>query len=132
MDSLEVEKVVRERYAQGASQRQYALCCPVQYEPRYLDAIPREVLERDYGCGDPTRDIAPGEHVLDLGSGGGKVCFIAAQMVGERGRVIGVDANSEMLSLARRSAPEVSRRLGFANLPAWEDRRPGHGPRRGR
>jgi len=116
MDSLEVEKVVRERYAQGASQRQYALCCPVQYEPRYLDAIPREVLERDYGCGDPTRDIAPGEHVLDLGSGGGKVCFIAAQIVGERGRVIGVDANSEMLSLARRSAPEVSRRLGFANV----------------
>src|SRR5215469_6210856 len=116
MDSLEVEKVVRERYAQGASQRQYALCCPVQYEPRYLDAIPREVLERDYGCGDPTRDIAPGEHVLDLGSGSGKVCFIAAQIVGERGRVIGVDANSEMLSLARRSAPEVSRRLGFANV----------------
>ena len=116
MDSLEVEKVVRERYSQGASQRQDALCCPVQYEPRYLDAIPREVLERDYGCGDPTRDIAPGEHVLDLGSGGGKVCFIAAQIVGERGRVIGVDANSEMLSLARRSVPEVSRRLGFANV----------------
>jgi ubiquinone/menaquinone biosynthesis C-methylase UbiE len=116
MDSLEVEKIVRERYSQGASQRQDALCCPVEYEPRYLDAIPREVLERDYGCGDPTRDIAPGEHVLDLGSGGGKVCFIAAQIVGERGRVIGVDANSEMLSLARRSAPEVSRRLGFANV----------------
>ncbi|MBV8356824.1 MAG: hypothetical protein JO189_02660, partial [Deltaproteobacteria bacterium] len=50
MDSLNVEKVVRERYSQSASQRQDALCCPVDYDPRFLDAIPREVLERDYGC----------------------------------------------------------------------------------
>ncbi|HEY2107359.1 MAG TPA: methyltransferase domain-containing protein [Candidatus Binataceae bacterium] len=116
MDSLDVERVVRERYSQGAAQRQDALCCPIEYDPRYLEAIPREVLERDYGCGDPTRDIAPGEQVLDLGSGGGKVCFIAAQIVGPQGRVIGVDANSEMLSLARRSAPEVGAKLGFANV----------------
>jgi arsenite methyltransferase len=116
MDSLGVERAVRDRYSQGAAQRQDALCCPIEYDPRYLDAIPREVVERDYGCGDPTRDIAPGEQVLDLGSGGGKVCFIAAQIVGPRGRVIGVDANSEMLSLARRSAPEVSAKLGFANV----------------
>jgi arsenite methyltransferase len=116
MESIDVEKVVRERYSQGASQKQDALCCPVEYDPRYLDAIPREVLERDYGCGDPTRDIGPGERVLDLGSGGGKVCFIAAQIVGPEGRVIGVDTNSDMLDLARRSAPEVSRKLGFSNL----------------
>lgn len=116
MDSLDVQRVVRERYSQCASERQDALCCPVQYDPRYLDAIPREILERDYGCGDPTRDIAPGEHVLDLGSGAGKVCFIGAQIVGARGRVIGVDANRDMLALARRYAPEVSARLGFANV----------------
>ena len=71
-------------------------------------SIPREVLDRDYGCGDPTRDIRAGESVLDLGSGGGKVCFIAAQIAGAGGRVIGVDTNSEMLALARRSAPQVS------------------------
>jgi arsenite methyltransferase len=116
VDSLDVERIVRERYSQGASQRQDALCCPVEYDSCYLDAIPREVLERDYGCGDPTRDIAPGEHVLDLGSGGGKVCFIAAQIVGPRGRVIGIDANSEMLALARRCAPDVGAKLGFANV----------------
>jgi arsenite methyltransferase len=116
MDSLDIEKVVRERYSQGAAERQQALCCAIEYDPRYLEAIPREVLERDYGCGDPTRDIAPGEHVLDLGSGAGKVCFIAAQIVGARGRVIGVDTNSEMLALARRYAPEVSARLGFVNV----------------
>jgi arsenite methyltransferase len=114
--SLEVEKVVRERYSQGAVQRQDALCCPVDYDPRYLDAIPQEVLERDYGCGDPTRDIRPGEQVLDLGSGTGKVCFIAAQIIGPEGRVIGVDTNSEMLGLARRSAPAVGARLGYANV----------------
>jgi hypothetical protein len=71
MDSIDVERAVRDRYSQGAAQRQEALCCPIEYDPRYLDAIPREVLERDYGCGDPTRDIAQGEQVLDLGSGGG-------------------------------------------------------------
>ncbi len=114
--SLEVEKVVRERYSQGAEQRQDALCCPVEYDPRYLDVIPQEVLERDYGCGDPTRDIRSGEHVLDLGSGTGKVCFIAAQIVGREGRVIGVDTNSEMLALARRSGPAVGTKLGFANV----------------
>ncbi len=116
MDSLDVEKVVRERYSQGAAARRDALCCPVQYDQRYLDAIPREVLDRDYGCGDPTADIAPNEHVLDLGSGAGKVCFIAAQIVGSCGHVIGVDANSEMLALARRSIAEVSARLGFSNI----------------
>lgn len=116
MDLLDVDKAVRERYSQGAAQRQDALCCPIEYDPRYLEAIPREVLERDYGCGDPTRDIAPGERVLDLGSGGGKVCFIAAQIVGAGGGVIGVDANNEMLALARRSAPQVSARLGFSNV----------------
>jgi arsenite methyltransferase len=116
METLDVEKAVRERYSQGATQRVDALCCPVQYDTRYLDAIPREVLERDYGCGDPTRDIAPGEQVLDLGSGAGKVCFIAAQIVGPHGRVIGIDTNGEMLALARRSAPQVGAKLGFANI----------------
>ncbi len=116
MESIDVEKAVRERYSQGAAKPQVALCCPAEYDPRYLEVIPREVLDRDYGCGDPTRDIRAGESVLDLGSGGGKVCFIAAQIAGAGGRVIGVDTNSEMLALARRCAPQVSSRLGYANV----------------
>ncbi len=74
------------------------------------------MLERDYGCGDPSRHLRPGETVLDLGSGTGKICFIAAQVVGPTGRVIGVDMTADMLEVARRNAPLVAERLGYANV----------------
>lgn len=114
--AIEVEHAVRDRYREGAQQTVAALCCPVDYDPRYLAAIPDEVLERDYGCGDPSRHLRPGETVLDLGSGTGKICFIAAQVVGPEGRVIGVDMTAEMLDVARRNAPVVAERLGYANV----------------
>lgn len=113
---LDSESAVRARYSAAAQQTTAALCCPNRYDQRFLDAIPQEVLDRDYGCGDPTPFVRPGDVVLDLGSGGGKVCFIAAQMVGAAGRVIGVDCNADMLALARRHRPEVARRLGFDNV----------------
>jgi SAM-dependent methyltransferase len=102
-------------YSEGA-QAATGLCCPVSYDPRLLAAIPAEVLERDYGCGDPTPWLQPGETVLDLGSGGGKGVFLAAQVVGPTGRVIGVDMNDDMLALARRNAPEFARRVGYDNV----------------
>lgn len=111
-----VEKIVKERYAAGAQNQAAELCCPVDYDPKYLSVIPPEVLERDYGCGNPSRYLAPGETVLDLGSGTGKICFIAAQVVGSEGRVIGVDMTPEMLSVARAAAPVVAERLGYANV----------------
>jgi len=74
------------------------------------------VVQRDYGCGDPSRHVRPGDTVLDLGSGGGKICFIAAQIAGPEGRVLGVDASDEMLALARRAAPVVAERVGYANV----------------
>lgn len=114
--TLAVEDVVKDRYRQGAQERVVDLCCPVDYDPRYLKVIPEEVLERDYGCGDPSRHLNPGETVLDLGSGTGKICFIAAQVVGPTGRVIGVDMTHEMLDVARRNAPLVGERLGFGNV----------------
>ena len=116
MALIEVESVVKDRYRQGAQERVADLCCPVDYDPRYLSVIPDEVLERDYGCGDPSRHLREGETVLDLGSGTGKICFIAAQVVGPTGRVIGVDMTDEMLQVARRNAPVVAERLGFANV----------------
>jgi ubiquinone/menaquinone biosynthesis C-methylase UbiE len=113
---LDVDQAVRDRYEEAAQSRQPALCCPVDYDPQYLAVIPQEVLDRDYGCGDPSRYVRPGDTVLDLGSGGGKICFIASQIVGREGRVIGVDVNDEMLELARKSAPEVASRVGYANV----------------
>ncbi len=107
---------VRRRYARGAAATEPELCCPVDYDPRYLEVIPEEVLARDYGCGDPSRHLKPGETVLDLGSGTGKICFIASQVVGHGGRVIGVDMTPEMLAVARRAAPVVARRVGFSNV----------------
>ncbi len=85
-------------------------------EGEYLTAIPPEVIERDYGCGDPTKYLQEGETVLDLGSGTGKICFIAAQVVGPKGRIIGVDMTDEMLEVARRNAPIVADRIGYANV----------------
>lgn len=110
------EQAVRSRYAAAAERFEQDLCCAVSYPADYLRAIPQEVIDRDYGCGDPTTWVGPGETVLDLGSGGGKVCFIAAQVAGAQGRVIGIDCNQPMLDLARRNRPIVAERLGYANV----------------
>ena len=57
-----------------------------------------------------------GETVLDLGSGSGKACYIISQVVGPRGRVIGVDFNEEMLALARKYQDLVGDKLGYHNV----------------
>jgi arsenite methyltransferase len=110
------ESAVQRRYSQAARAPEASLCCPVDYDSQYLRAIPREVVEKDYGCGNPARFLNPGETVLDLGSGTGKICFIASQIVGPQGRVIGVDMTEEMLEVARRNAPLVAATVGFANV----------------
>lgn len=113
---LDIEQAVRERYAAASQQVEPALCCPVQYDSRYLKVLPAEILERDYGCGDPSRYVREGETVLDLGSGGGKICYIASQLVGPRGRVIGVDKNENMLALARKYQRQVGDAIGWHNV----------------
>ncbi|HME69242.1 MAG TPA: methyltransferase domain-containing protein [Myxococcota bacterium] len=110
-----LERAVHARYTMAA-RTEAALCCPVSYDPRYLEVIPAEVLERDYGRGDPSRYVREGDVVLDPGSGGGKICFIAAQIAGPKGRMIGVDVNEEMLDLARHAAPLVAEKVRFANV----------------
>ena len=111
-----LEQAVRERYSRGASEVVPGLCCPVDYDPRYLSVIPDEILERDYGCGDPSQHLRAGETMLDLGSGAGKICFIASQVIGAEGRVIGVDMNDDMLALARKHQTRIGDQLGYHNV----------------
>jgi SAM-dependent methyltransferase len=115
-DMNDVEQSVLDRYSAGAQACEQSLCCATSYDASLLEAIPAEVIERDYGCGDPSRYLQRDEVVLDLGSGSGKHCFIAAQVVGPNGRVVGIDMNDDMLELARGAAPEVARRIGYANV----------------
>ena len=116
MSSINYENAVADRYSKAAEAREPALCCPVEYNRDLLKVIPQEIIDRDYGCGDPSPYVNPGETVLDLGSGGGKLCYIASQVVGAEGSVIGVDCNSEMLSLARRYREEVAEKIGYSNI----------------
>ncbi|MBK7876823.1 MAG: methyltransferase domain-containing protein [Planctomycetes bacterium] len=114
--SNDVEFHVRERYAKAAEATEAALCCPVTYDPRWLAVLPKEILERDYGCGDPSQHLRAGETVLDLGSGAGKIAYIASQVVGPKGRVIGVDMNDAMLALARKHRKTVGDAIGYQNV----------------
>ncbi len=79
------------------------------YRETEIADLPSTVTDVAFGCGNPTAISAlqPGETVLDLGSGGGIDCFLAAKMVGESGRVIGVDMTPEMIALANRNRAKV-------------------------
>jgi len=115
-NTLDYENAVSSRYSAAARTTEAALCCPIKYDPKLLEVIPDEILDRDYGCGDPSPYVRSSDTVLDLGSGSGKLCYIASQLVGPEGRVIGVDCNETMLQLARSHQPHVASRIGFDNV----------------
>jgi ubiquinone/menaquinone biosynthesis C-methylase UbiE len=116
MATISFESAVSKRYIAAAKKSEAALCCPIEYDKKFLEILPPEVIEKDYGCGDPSKHLRADETVLDLGSGTGKICFIAAQVVGKSGRVIGVDMTDDMLEVARRNAPLVAEKTGFSNV----------------
>ncbi len=103
---------VLDRYSEAALQVQENLCCPIDYEQELLQLLPEEIITKDYGCGNPSRYIETGDTVLDLGSGGGKIAYMAAQLVGEQGQVIGVDINDDMLALAKKYQAEMAEKIG--------------------
>ncbi len=109
---------VREFYGEAAEKPQADLCCPIKYNSEWLDHIPKEAIEVFYGCGGPMQeaDIREGQTVVDLGSGGGIDCFIAARRVGRTGRVIGVDMTDRMLNLAEQNRAKVAKNLGYDNV----------------
>jgi arsenite methyltransferase len=73
------EEAVLQRYGKAAHEAEVGLCVPVDYDSSLLQVIPAEILEKDYGCGDPSRFVKSGDTVLDLGSGSGKACYIMSQ-----------------------------------------------------
>lgn len=114
--AADVEAAVLQRYGNAAQEVEACLCLPVSYDRALLKVIPDEILDKDYGCGDPSRHIRAGETVLDLGSGSGKACYIIAQIVGAQGKVVGVDFNPPMLELARKYQKSIGDKLGYHNV----------------
>jgi len=114
----EVRTQVQDYYATRA--RNAGSCCggdqsgSALYDVEMLEELPKEVSDFSLGCGDPITlaHLQEGETVLDLGSGGGLDCFLAARQVGPRGQVIGIDMTPEMLSRAGAAAE----RLGASNV----------------
>jgi SAM-dependent methyltransferase len=111
-------RIVEEYYSEAARSPRGEILNPVHYPEELATHIPRECLVRTYGCGSPVTDaeIRPGETVVDLGSGTGVECLIAAKLVGREGSVIGIDMLDPMLALARKGAAAVGERLGYANV----------------
>ena len=130
MTQATIHEVVRDRYGSIArsldtTAMQAASCCGEPssccgegaecgassglYDIALLDGLPFDVTGLSLGCGDPVTiaSLKPGETVLDLGSGGGIDCFLAARQVGEQGRVIGVDMTTDMLAKANASKTQL-------------------------
>jgi ubiquinone/menaquinone biosynthesis C-methylase UbiE len=146
-DKEEIKQSVRDRYGkiardevQGCSPTPSSSCCsePVftpekastamGYSRDEIDSLP-EGANLGLGCGNPVAiaSLKEGETVVDLGSGGGIDCFLAAKAVGETGRVIGVDMTPDMVAKARKNAEKmetdnVEFRLGeIEHLPVADE-----------
>ena len=109
---------VREFYGQAAISANTDILNPLAPAQQEADVVPDSAKLHSYGCGSPVTDGAPaqGETLVDLGSGGGVECFMAAEAVGKEGRVVGIDMTDEMLQLANEGRKEVTSRLGYQNV----------------
>lgn len=139
MDKKKIQKNVREAYRKIAQKQKGCGCCncgldirefakSIGYSEEELQAIPDEA-NLALSCGNPTAlaSLKEGEVVLDLGSGAGFDCFLAASKVGSNGKVIGVDMTPEMIEKAKENAKKngaknVEFRLGeIENLPVGDN-----------
>ncbi len=91
----------------------YSACCTTDYDTTLLKKLTDEVLEKRYGCGSPVSEFMDGLTVLDLGCGAGADCYIASQLVGPNGHVIGVDMTDEQLEVANRNIEPHMKNFGY-------------------
>lgn len=114
---------VRRYYGQvlkSSADLKTSACCINTSPPRHIAAalqnVPEEVTARFYGCGSPIPFVLSGVHVLDLGCGTGRDCYVISQLVGPEGSVIGVDMTEAQLAVARKYREAHGRKLGYANI----------------
>jgi SAM-dependent methyltransferase len=92
-------------------------CCTADSLPAahkaILSQIADEVLEKFYGCGSPIPDALEGKTVLDLGCGSGRDVYLVSKLVGENGRVIGVDMTEQQLAVAEKYRETQAQKFGF-------------------
>src|SRR5258706_11655401 len=86
----DLEAAVLARYGNAAQEVEACLCLPLGYDQALLAAIPQEIIDKDYGCGDPARYLRARRTALDLGFRHGKARFIFAPIVGAKGKMVGV------------------------------------------
>ncbi|MHB8369277.1 MAG: methyltransferase domain-containing protein [Leptospirales bacterium] len=115
---MDMRSVVLNKYADVATVPQTDLCCPKNYPSEWGSHIPPELFDFNYGCASPVlkAKIKMGEHVVDIGSGVGIDCFVAARIAGPDGKVTGVDMTDEMLDKARSYQQAVAQSIGYQNF----------------
>jgi len=111
-------KVVGDFYTQADTTQNEDIINPVCYPESEISHIPKNSRIRSYGCGSPVLDanICTNEVIVDLGSGAGVECFIAARKTQAHGKVFGIDMLDHMLDKANKSLPQVVKNLGYNNI----------------
>jgi ubiquinone/menaquinone biosynthesis C-methylase UbiE len=111
-------QVVGDFYSDAAIDPNTDIANPVCYPEPEISHIPHSARIRSYGCGSPVldADLQTGEVLVDLGSGAGMECFIAARKVGQSGRIFGIDMLDHMLNRANQSLESVAQKLGYSNV----------------
>lgn len=147
MPDTEIKQEVQKRYASLVTNESKLSCCggdsgygapadtrkgnlvkSAGYSAEELQNLPNVAVENSFGCGNPLAfaEVQEGQTVLDIGSGAGIDCFLAAERVGQTGRVIGIDMTPAMIEKARANAihggyTQVEFRLGDAEAMPVED-----------
>jgi ubiquinone/menaquinone biosynthesis C-methylase UbiE len=121
MSNTAISDSVKNYYGEvlkNSSDLKTSACCPIDAMPRYLlpllKKVHTEVKDKFYGCGSPLPFGLQGKTVLDLGCGTGRDVYLAAQLVGEKGRVIGIDMTEQQLEVARSHIDYHQQQFGYA------------------